>query len=143
MAAGDVTITAANVRPTNSTQLRSPRVVFGETVTAGQWVYRRASDSKFLRAFANGTLEQSGGSTELYWALTGGAVDERGEVAIAGKVIVGGTLVKGKVYVLSDTIGLITLADDLTSSWYSSVAGYASSTTELDLILRADGYQLA
>lgn len=141
MAANDVIVTAANVRPTVNTQLR--RVVYGATVTAGDWLYKDNTDSdKYKPARSSGTLLESGGSSEIVWALTGGADTDSGDVAISGKVIVGGALGVGRVYVLSNTLGLMTLADDLVSTWYTGITGVASSTTELDMILKADGYQI-
>lgn len=142
MAANDVAVTAGNVRTTTNTQLR--RVVYGATVTAGQWLYKDTSDSdKYKPAQADGTLLESGGSSEIAWALTGGADTEFGDVAISGKVIVGGALGVGRVYIISNTVGLMTLPDDMVSTWYTGIIGVASSTTELELILKADGYRIA
>lgn len=142
MAANDVAVTAANVRPKKGTQLR--RVVYGATITAGQWLYKDTTDSdKYKPAQSDGTLLESGGSSEIVWALTGGADLEDADVAINGKVIVGGALGVGRVYILSDTVGLMTLPDDMVSNWYTSIVGVASSTTELELILKADGYRIA
>jgi len=139
MAANDVVITALNVRPTASSQIQGG-LVLGETITNGQWVYRKASDSKYYRAQADGTLEESGNGTELYWILSGGALDEIGVGVLVGNIIVGGTLVEGKVYVISDTLGAITLADDIIASWFTTVAGIAVNTTELEIIGNATGY---
>lgn len=140
MAANDVIVTAANVRPTENTQVRL--VIYGATVTAGDWLYRNTSTDKYLPTTSTGTLLQSGGSSELVWAMTGGADTEDGTIAVSGKVIVGGALGVGKVYVISDTVGLMTLANDLASTWYTGITGVASSTTELELILKADGYRI-
>ena len=140
MAANDVAVTTANVRVTTNTQLR--RVIYGAAVTVGQWLYKDTADDKYLPAQSDGTLLESGGSSEIVWALTGGGNTVVGSVAISGKIIVGGALGVGRVYVISDTVGLMTLADDLASGWYTGITGVASSTTELELILKSDGYRI-
>ena len=141
MALNDVAVTAANVRL--SAGVQTVEATYGETVTAGQWVYRKASDSKWYLTQADGSAEESGDGVQWGWSYGGGAADEVGLVVIGGTVTVGGVVEAGKVYVLSDTKGVITLANDLASTWYSSVAAVGASTSTVELIVKASGYQVA
>lgn len=140
MAANDVTITAANVRPSASTL---PRLLqAGGGITAGQVCYLDASAGKWLAANTTANAEESG-SEGLIVALTNASLDNYFIGADAGIVTIGGTVAAGETYVLSDTSGAITLASDATTGWRQVIIGYGASTSTIELDIRYTGYTQA
>lgn len=124
-------ITAA--RPTSTTVARV--VQYGGTVSAGQPVAK--SSGKYVAADANAssTLAAAEGI-----ALTPGVADGYGVVAFNGGVIlVGTTAVVGTTYLVSRTAGGIMPDADRTTGDYVTILGTASTTTQLDLNIKATG----
>ena len=121
------------VRPTQSTQVRV--VQYGGTVSAGQPVAK--SSGKYVAADANAssTLAAAEGI-----AMTPGVADGYGVVAFSGSVIlVGTTMVVGTTYLVSRTAGGIMPDADRTTGDYVTVLGTASTSTQLDLNVKATG----
>lgn len=123
----DLTITAASVVPDDGFSYVDG--VFGETVTAGQPVYKKASDGLYYKADANGA------GTEIWVvagiALNGGAVNQPGRIMTGGTLTIGATVAIGTIYVLSATAGGIAPSTDLASGWKTSILGVASTVAKL------------
>lgn len=124
------------VRPTITTQLRV--VQYGGTVSVGQPVVQ--SSSKYVAADANAssTLAAAEGI-----AMTPGVTDGYGIIATSGSIIlVGTTMVVGETYLVSPTAGGIMPNIDRATGAYVTRLGTASSTTQLDLSIKATGIQV-
>ncbi len=133
----DLTITAANVQPVSG----STNIVygtFGATVTAGQSVYEDTSTSpstfKLADADASATTANAKGI-----ALNGGSSGQPAAIAIGGSITAGGTVVVGKVYVVSATAGGIAPSTDLATGMYTTILGVGISATVIALGIKASG----
>lgn len=134
----DVTITAANVVEAASAEVVA--AVWGETITAGQSVYRKSSDQRFWKAQCDGTAEESGVGVQFGVAITGGSAGQRGTVQTGGTVTIGGTVTACVEYVVSNTAGGIMPKTDLsTSTWKYTSLGYATTSAILYLRPHASG----
>ncbi len=130
----DIAITAANVLPGSTA--RNEDGIAGETITAGQLVYRAAATGKFMKADANGATEAK---AVRGVALNGASNGQPLRIQKKGLITIGGTLTAGVSYYLSDTPGgLCPLADVGVGEDFSFV-GIASSTTVLNLNPTASG----
>jgi hypothetical protein len=137
----DVAITPANVAPTSNTITDAG--TSGAAVGAGDWIYSDSADSNLLKGAAAVGLGIAGAQ------VVGQALDSapgRGQpirYAKLGDVTVGGTLVPGKVYVLSANVGKMCPSADLdaavTLTDYGTILGVAISTTVLRLGITISG----
>ncbi len=119
--------------------------VFGETVTAGQAVYLKASDSKWYKALTDastGTQEKSGYGTTLGIAMNGGAINQCAAVATGGTVTIGSTILVGVFYYVSNTAGGICAIADIGAGDYVTVIGYGTTVAILQLLPMATGLTL-
>jgi len=127
----DLVVTPTGVLPAANTSVNRS-AVWGETVTAGQSVYRKASDRRWWKAQADGTAEEAG-SGGLGIALGGGAAGQPAAVATAGDVTIAATVVNGMVYVISAAAGGIAPHADLIAGQRVSVVGYGKPTGLIQL----------
>jgi predicted transcriptional regulator len=135
----DLSITAANcLKDAGAT---TETGVAGETVTAGQSVYKDATDGgKFKKADANGTAAQA----VVYGiALNGAAAGQPLTVQKTGDIAIGGTVVVGQTYVQSVNAGGIAPISDIASSSKLSVIGYGKSAALLTLDINPTGITVA
>jgi len=102
---------------------------FGETVTAGQAVYKSSTTHKWLKADSNSVTPEARQAIGI--ALNGGAVDQPGAVLTRGDVTIGATLTAGTAYYLSDTPGGICPLADVGAGEYVCEIGLAKSTSVL------------
>lgn len=116
----DITVTAGNVAASTNAVVETG--TWGETVTAGQAVYLKASDSRWWKAQADSADEDA-----VYGiALNGGTAGQPGSVQVRGNITIGATVVVGTVYVLSAAAaGGIAPEADLTTGNYVSIIGVA------------------
>jgi len=136
----DTTITAANVRAGSlAAGAKISTVTAGESITAGQIVYKKASDSEYYKADANSSAETAG-SSDLAVALTNAGDGEALVIQTKGLYTVGGTVVLGQIYVASATAGGLAPASDGASGWYTSQIGTAASTTTINISINVTGY---
>jgi hypothetical protein len=135
----DLAVTPTGVLPTANTNVNRS-AVWGETVTAGQAVYRKAADRRWWKAKANGTAEEAG-SGGLGIAMGGGAAGQPAAVATAGDVTIAATVVNGMVYVISATAGGGGIAPfaDLIAGQRVSLVGYGKPTGLIQLDANATG----
>lgn len=127
----DLVQTAANVRP-GTDSVRS-QVIAGETITAGQPVYLKSTDSKYYKADANAGVSES---TVAGIALTNASANDQLVIQTGGEINLGATLTVGTIYVLSGTAGAIAPHGDLVTGWYCNILGIAISTSILDMGLQ-------
>lgn len=125
----DLTITAANVLQSTNARVET-KYVAGESVTAGQSVYRKASDGRWWKAQNDGTAEEAQfGGIALHAASAGQPL----AVQTEGVLTIGGTVAVGTIYAVSATAGGICPVADLSSSAYVSIIGYGQTASLLAL----------
>ncbi len=124
----DVSVTATEVLDASDTVVTNGH--FGETVTAGQVVYKKASDGLFWLADADDT---SATATVAGIAMNGGAAGQPAEIAIGRTIDPGFTVTVGEIYVLSGTPGGIAPVADLASGDYVSIIGIGITASSLSL----------
>lgn len=128
----DLTITPANVIA--QAGANASEGTAGVAITAGQMLYKNASDGKMYLADANLSLAAA---TALGVALHAAAVGQPIRYAISGDVAFGAILTVGAIYVLSatDSSGAIAPVADLASGWFPMVVGIAWSTSVMTLLM--------
>ena len=131
----DLSITATGVLA--STNAFSEPCQWGETVAAGASVYKSATDGKMYNAECDVLAHVS-----VYGvALTGGAVNQVGQVQRTGNITIGATVGVGTIYVLSAAAGKICPSADLASTNYVSIIGVGVSATDIQLAVLNTGVQ--
>lgn len=110
---------------------------FGETVAAGQLVYKSSSTHKFMLADADSATPEA--RTALGMALNGGALNQPGVVQKSGDVTLNAALTANVAYYLSGTAGGLCPIADVGSGEYLCLIGIAKSTTVLDIAIQATG----
>lgn len=138
----DITITATSVVKSTGAIVRTDKPA-GETITAGQVVYLKSSDSKWWKAQCDGTAEESGVGVAMGIALNGAGAGQPVAVQTSGDITIGATIVAGTTYVVSATGGGIAPQADLTSTNRVTFVGYGKTTGILTLNIIATGVQIA
>lgn len=127
----DISITPGSVLAgANATQQSG---LAGEAITAGKVVYKDSASGKWKIADNNSAtaeVRKAGGI-----ALNNAALNQPVDVQTSGEITVGGTLVAGSDYYLSDTPGGICPRADIppASGEFVCLLGLAKSTTVLVL----------
>lgn len=134
----DLSVTAANVRPKASATIST--VDAGETITAGQPVYKKVSDSKYYRADANVGSEEAAASGI---AITNADANEKLIILSKGGIDPGATVVIGETYIVSATVGGIAPIGDLAASSYVTHLGIGKAADEITVGIVASGVQRA
>ncbi len=125
----DLSITAANVVP--GTGAKYLRGTAGETITAGQPVYRHPTTRKFMKADADSA---TAAVREPVGIAAHGASDGQPlAVQTDGEINLGATLTVGEIYCLSDVAGGIRPEADNGTGDYVVVLGVAKTTAILKL----------
>jgi len=135
----DLTITAASVAKSTGA-VENKQYVAGETITAGQAVYLKSSDSKWWKAQADGTSAEA---DAIGIALNGAAAGQPVSVQTAGAITIGATIAVGTTYVVSATAGGIAPVADLASTNYLTYLAYGSAAGVLTLNVKSTAIQLA
>lgn len=130
----NVAITAANVAPGADAIFETG--VSGATITAGQCVYKDASDSNKFKLCDNDS-GTAAARTPYGIAVGGASNNQRLSVQTQGDITIGGTVVPGFIYVPSATAGAIAPSADLVATNYTSVLGVARSATVIALSINA------
>lgn len=134
----DLSITAANV--VKGTNAVTENGTAGETITAGQPVYKSSTTNKYMKADSNsGTAEAK---TARGIALNGAASGQPLQILLKGDVTIGATLTAGSRYYLSETAGGIQPEADLGAGENVCLLGLAKSTTVLAVNIQAPGVTL-
>ena len=133
-----LSITPANVVP--GTGAVTVSGTYGETVTAGQCVYKNSTDSEFYLAECDSTSAKA----ECYGiALNSGSNGQPASVLTKGSVTIGATVAVGVVYVVASAAGGIAPTTDLASTNYVSVLAVGDSTATLKVSINNSGIQKA
>lgn len=123
----DQSITAANVAA--SANAVKATAIAGEALTAGQVVYKRASDGKVLLADTDSVIAEV---RQVYGiALNGAGANQPVQVVTEDPSFTPGfTVTVGSTYVLSGTAGAIAAHADLTSGDFPTIlmVGLTAST---------------
>lgn len=131
----DLTITAANVVAGSNATKESG--IAGETITAGQAVYKSSTTGKYMKADSNSGTAEARQARGI--ALNGAAADQPLAIQKAGDITIGATLTAGVAYYLSDTAGGICPVADVGSGEYVCLLGLAKSTSVLALSIQFPG----
>jgi hypothetical protein len=131
----DISITAANVLA--GSNARKENGTAGETITAGQFVYRDSSTGKYMKADADATTAAA--RTPRGVALNGASDGQPLQIARSGDVTIGGTLTAGVTYYLSNTPGGLCPVADVGTGEYFCTLGIAKSATVLALGINYSG----
>lgn len=111
--------------------------IAGETVTAGQVVYLKASDGKYWKAHC----ETSSATANVVGVLLNGAsAGQPVRVQTGGSITIGATVTVAKPYVLS-TAGLIAPVDDLAQNDWVTHLGIATTAAKIALKIQVSGVQ--
>lgn len=127
----DIAVTPASVAPgASSTQIQG---IAGETITAGMAVYQKSTDSKWYKALASGTAQQSGNGVTYGIALTGSSAGQPIVVDTSDPngIAIGGTTVVGTLYCVSATAGGICPWVDLVATNYVTVLGVGQAGNKI------------
>lgn len=130
----DISITATSVVASASAKIYSG--IAGETITAGQTLYKSSTDNRLYKADANASPATA---DCVGIALNGAAAgqplkytDDDPDFTPGGTLSLSVAADSG-VYVLSGTAGGIAPMDDLAANMYPVVLGVAKSTTKMVL----------
>lgn len=123
----DLVITPASVVPGSSATREAGTA--GETITAGQAVYRDGSSGKYMLADNNSATAAARQARGI--ALNGASDGQPLTILKAGDLTLNAVLTAGTAYYLSDTPGGICPLADLAAGEYVCLLGLAKSTTVL------------
>lgn len=124
----DISVTATSVAPVSDAATAYGTA--GETLTAGQPVYRDPADSNyFKKCQKDGTVQES-----LVYGITlnGGARGQPIKVQTGGVINLGAILTVGETYIVSATAGGIAPIADV-STHYVSLLGVALTAANLQM----------
>jgi hypothetical protein len=136
----DLSITAASV--VAGTNAVKENGVAGATVTAGQAVYKDASDSGKFKLADN---DSATAAVRSFYgiALHGAANGQPLTVLKEGPITIGATTAIGVVYCLSSTAGGICPSADIATGDYNTIIGIGTSTTVIEVQPLAAGAAMA
>ena len=124
----DLTITATSVL--KGTGATTETLIAGAAITAGQTVYKDASDSNKAKLFDADSATAA--ARVLHGiALNGAASGQPVVVLTQGPITIGATVAVGVAYYASDTPGGICPFADLESGDYPTIIGIGISTTQI------------
>jgi hypothetical protein len=144
MADTPISVTAASVKAGDGAQTKLG--VAGETITAGQLVYKKTSDGRFYKTDVDVTAVAANAEIDnLYGvALNGASAGQPLTVVTSGEYYHGGAgVTAGAVYAASATTGSFCLASGLVSTDYLSILGYAKTSTIMVLAISISNIQVA
>ena len=129
----NLTITAANVAPGAGAKTKSGTA--GAAITQGQPVYLDATAITILPADADVLASAAVVGVALNAASTGQPVTYQ----TSGPITIGATVVVGTAYYASTTAGSVCLESDLASGDFATFIGFATSTTVINVDIKAAG----
>lgn len=128
-----LTITAASVA--SGTNAKTKSGTAGAAITQGQPVYLDAATIKLLPADADLVASADVVGIALNAASTGQPVTYQ----TSGPITIGATVVVGTAYFASTTAGGVCLESDLASGDFATFLGFATSTTVINVDIKASG----
>ena len=131
----DLSITAANVvAGSNSIQVSG---IAGETIAAGKAVYKSSTTNKWMLADSNSATAEA--RTPDGIALNGASLNQPITVHKSGDLNPGVSVTANTEYFLSDTPGGICPLADVGSGEYLCSIGFATTTSNIAVSIRATG----
>ncbi len=124
-----LSITAANVVPAANAVIVYGKA--GETITAGQPVYRAAATRKFMKSDADSATAEV--RKVFGVAVNGASLNQPIAIQKGGDLNPGATLVVGEIYCLGETAGGIVPKGDQSTGEYVTVIGVATSASNLKM----------
>ncbi|NEJ73792.1 hypothetical protein GR197_25165 [Rhizobium phaseoli] len=134
----DIVITPANVLAASNAERDAG--IAGETITAGKAIYLAATTNRWMLADSNSATAEARQAKAI--ALNGASVGQPVAFQKSGDITIGGTLVAGSAYYLSDTPGGICALADVGSGEYVCLLGLAKSTSVLAMGIQYPGVAL-
>lgn len=124
----DLTITAGNVVAGANAKIEQG--FSGGTLAGGKAVYKDTADAS---KFKLGDCDDASATVRTLYgvALNGASAGQPVAIQTEGDITIGGTVVVGEIYVLSDTAGGIMPEGDLETGDYVAVLGVGISTTQI------------
>ena len=132
----DLAITAANVVKGSGATYDTG--VAGATITAGQLVYKDASDSNKYKLVDSDSATAAARVVHGI-ALNGASSGQPLQVQRTGEITIGATLTVGETYVASDTAGGIMPIGDLETGDYVTIIGVGKTSSVLALSIFNSG----
>ena len=133
----DITVTPANVVPASGYGFTDG--VAGETLTAGDVVYLKASDNRYWKAAHTG--EATAAAVGII--LQGVAAGQPARICTSGNINPGGTTAAGVTYCVSTNGGKIALDSDVGSSDYKTIIGLGTTTSNINVQFHISGVAIA
>lgn len=131
----DLSVTAASCVPgANSKQETG---VAGETITAGQALYKSSTTGKWMKSDSNSATAEARTPTGI--ALTGSSANQPVVAHKKGLLTLGATMTANVPYFASDASGGICPIADVGSGEYLTQIGIAVSTTVIDVDFQSTG----
>lgn len=130
--ATDIVITAGTVVPDTGYQYFDATA--GATLTAGQVVYVDTSNT-VQKAITTSAITAAARGIALNGASSGQPV----RVMSAGTITIGGTVVIGKIYIVSATAGGVAPVTDTATTQFVTIIGIGVSATKIALNINASG----
>lgn len=127
----DLSITAANVAA--GTAAVTVDGTAGATITAGQCVYLDSTTSTYKLCDADSATAAVRAPAGV--SLNGASSGQPIKIQTGGNINPGATVVVGQIYVPSATAGGIAPVTDLTTGWYTSILGVATTTSNIKLAI--------
>lgn len=136
----DYSITAASVVPPSGASLSSGTEVFGETVTQGMPVYKKASDKKIYKAKASTQAE----AKAVGVAVVSGSAGQPAIYITGGIFPIGATIPAGtEVHVSGAAYGGIAPNTDYATGHWCTPLGVGDGAGNLDMTIHATAIQHA
>ena len=133
-----ISITAANVvKGADATVVQTN--LAGETVTAGQALYLKESDTRWWLSQSDGTEAEA---AVRGVALNGASAGQPLAVQTLGEITIGGTVAVGTFYAVGRTAGAIVPVSDLANPDRVSLVGYGKTAAILVLKPTATGVSI-
>jgi hypothetical protein len=131
----DISITAANV--VAGANANTDQGSAGETITAGQTVYKSSTTNKWMKADSNSATVEARTATAI--ALNSASLNQPLKVHKSGDITIGATLTANTAYYLSDTPGGICPLADVGTGEYLVLIGIARTTAILQVDIQSTG----
>ncbi|MGO8172692.1 hypothetical protein ACC764_19545 [Rhizobium ruizarguesonis] len=134
----DIVITASAVLAASNAE--RDQGIAGETITAGKAIYLAATTNRWMLADSNSATAEARQAKAI--ALNGASVGQPVSFQKSGDITIGGTLVAGTAYYLSDSPGGICAVADVGAGEYVCLLGLAKSTSVLAIGIQYPGVAL-
>jgi len=129
----DLVITPANVLAYGGAPTKDG--VAGETLTAGQTLYRKAADGKLYKAAATSAAL----AAAVGVALNGGAAGQPVKYCEGGGLNPGATVAVGTIYGVTDTAGGIGPVSERAAADFITILGIGITASRINLAINASG----